>query len=82
MAVVRWYIEILTADILFFRSPGVFHSQDSFPSKFRPRSWETFSGVAAVGVFAAETHRELSARVGKPGKCHRKFYSSQKIECL
>ena len=40
--------------VLFFRSHGVFHSQDSFPSTFRPRLWETSSGVVAVGVFAAE----------------------------
>ena len=32
----------------------VFHSQDSFPSTFRPQLWETSSGVVAVGVFAAE----------------------------
>ena len=55
MAVVYRCVGILTVDVVvFFRSPGVFHSQDSFPSTFRPRLWETSSGVVAVGVFAAE----------------------------
>ena len=54
MAVVYRYVGILTVDVIFFRSPCVFHSQDSFPSTFRPRLWETSSGVVAVGVFAAE----------------------------
>ena len=36
MAVVYWCVGILTADVVFFRSPGVFHSQDSFPSTFHP----------------------------------------------
>ena len=48
------YVGILTVDVVFFRSPGVFHSQDSFPSTFHPRLWETASGVVAVGVFADE----------------------------
>ena len=51
MTVVRRYIEILTV--------GVFHYQDSFPSKFRPRLWETSSGVVVGGVFAVEARREL-----------------------
>ena len=59
MAVVYPCVGILTVDVIFFRSPGVFHSQDSFPSMFRPRLWETSSGVVAVGVFAAEVRREL-----------------------
>ena len=59
MAVVCRYIGILTVGAIFFRSPGIFHSQDSFPSTFRPRLWETSSGVVAVGVFAAEASREL-----------------------
>ena len=38
MAVVYRYVGILTVDVVvFFRSPSVFHSQDSFPSTFRPR---------------------------------------------
>ena len=45
MAVVYTYVGILTVDVVFFRSPGIFHSQDSFPSTFRPRLWETSSGV-------------------------------------
>ena len=58
MAVVYTYVGILTVDVVFFRSPGVFHSQDLFPSMFRPRLWETSSGVVAVGVFAAEARRK------------------------
>ena len=55
MAVVYRCVGILTVDVVgFFRSPGVFHSQDSFPSTFRPRLWETSSGMVAIGVFAAE----------------------------
>ena len=54
MVVVYRYVGILTVDVVFFRSPGVFHSQDSFPPTFRPRLWDTSSGVVAVGVFAAE----------------------------
>ena len=55
MAVVYRYIEILTVGVVvFFRSPSVFHSQDSFPSTFRPRLLETSSGVVAVAVFATE----------------------------
>ena len=54
MAVVYRYVRILTVGVVvFFCSPGIFHSQDSFPSTFRPRLWETSSGVVAVGVFAA-----------------------------
>ena len=51
MAMVYRCVGILTLDVIFFRSPGIFHSQDSFHSTFRPRLWETSSGVAAVGVF-------------------------------
>ena len=55
MAVVYRCVGILTVDVVvFFRIPGVFHSQDSFPSTFRPWLWKTSSGVVAVGVFAAE----------------------------
>ena len=54
MAMVYRYIGILTIGVVFFRSPGFFHSQDSFPSTFHPRLWETSSGVVAAGVFAAE----------------------------
>ena len=58
MAVVYRCVGFLTVDVVvFFRSPGVFHSQESFPSTFRPRLWETSSGVVAVGVFAAEARR-------------------------
>ena len=57
MAVVYRCVGTLTVDVIFFRSPGVFHSQDSFPTTFRPRLWETSSGVVAVGVFAAEARR-------------------------
>ena len=57
MAVVYRCVGILTVDVIFFRSPGVCHSQDSFPSTFRPRLWETSSGVVAVGVFAAVARR-------------------------
>ena len=53
MAVVYQCVGILTVDVVFFLSPGVFHTQDSFPSTFRPRLWETSSGVVDVGVFAA-----------------------------
>ena len=46
---------------VFFLSPGVFNSADSFPSTFRPRLWETSSGVVAVLFFFIhmrfETHR-------------------------
>ena len=60
MAVVYRYVGILTVDVVvFFQSPSIFHSQDSFPSTFRPRLWETFSGVVTVGVFAAEAHSSL-----------------------
>ena len=58
MAVVYRCVGILTVIVVVFRSPG-FHSQDSFPSTFRPQLWETSSGVVAVGVFAAEACREL-----------------------
>ena len=59
MAVVCRCVGILTVDVVVsFRSSGVFHSQDSFPSTLRPRLWETSSGVVAVGVFAAEARRE------------------------
>ena len=51
MAMVYRYIGILTVNVLFFRSPGIFHSQDSFPLTFHPRLWETSSGMIAVGVF-------------------------------
>ena len=54
MAMVYLCVGILTVDVIFFRSPGIFHSQDSFPLTFRPRLLETSSGVVAVGVFAAE----------------------------
>ena len=57
MAVVYQCVGILTVDIV------VFHSQDSFPSTFRSRLWETSSGVVAVGVFAAESRRELLAHL-------------------
>ena len=57
MAVVYRYVEILIVDVVFFRSHGIFHSQDSFPSTFRPRLWETSSEVVAVGVFATEARR-------------------------
>ena len=60
MAMVYQCVGILTVDVVvFFQSPGIFHSQDSFPSMFRPRLWETSSGVVAVGVFAALARREL-----------------------
>ena len=61
MAMVYRYVGILTVNVVvvFFRSPGVFHSQDSFPSTFHPWLWETSSEVVAVGVFAAEARREL-----------------------
>ena len=63
MAVVYRCVGILTVDVIFFRSPGFFHSQDSFPLTFHPWLWETSSGVVAVGVFAAVAHRELWARL-------------------
>ena len=57
MAMVYRCVGILTVDVVvFLRSPGIFHPQDSFPSTFRPRLWETSSGVVTVGVFAAEAH--------------------------
>ena len=53
MAVVYRCVGILTVDVVvFFRSPGIFHSHDSFPLMFRPRLWETSSGMVAVGVLA------------------------------
>ena len=62
MAVVYRCVGILSVDVVvFFQSPGVFHSQDSFPSMFRPQLWETSSGVVAVGVFAAAACRKLLA---------------------
>ena len=61
MAVVYRCVGILTVDVVVFRSPGVFHSQDSFPSTFRPRLWETSSGVVAEGVFAAVRAIEQSS---------------------
>ena len=61
MAVVFLYVGILTVDVVvFIRSLGVFHFQDSFPSTFRPRLWEISSGVVAVRVFAAKARRELA----------------------
>ena len=57
MAVVYRCVGFLTVDVVFFWSPGVFHSQDSFPSTFRSRLWETSSGVVA-----AVARRELWAR--------------------
>ena len=55
MAVVYWCVRILTVNVvIFFWSPDVFHSQDSFPSTFHPQLWETSSVVVTVGVFAAE----------------------------
>ena len=59
------YIEILTV-VVHFRSYGVLHSKDSFPSTFHLRLLETSSGVVAVGVFATEAHRELRARQSSP----------------
>ena len=56
---VHWYFGILTVGVIFFQSPGIFHSQDSVPSMFRSRLWEISSGVIAVGVFAAEAHRDM-----------------------
>ena len=73
MAVVYRYIEILTVGVVvFFRSPSVFHSQDSFPSTFRPRLLETSSGVVAVGVFAVEEDAGTSEKDEhrKPGFQH------------
>ena len=57
-----WSIGVLEScvDVVFFRSPDVFHSQDSFPSTFHPRLWETSSGVVAVGVFSAEARSSLN----------------------
>ena len=47
MAVVYRCVGILTVDVVvFFRSPVVFDSQDSF-------LWEISSGVVAIGAFAA-----------------------------
>ena len=71
MAVVYQCVGILTVDVVFFfRSLGVFHSQDSFPSTFHPRLWETSSGVVAVGVFATEAPRQL-INVAGPADQHR-----------
>ena len=58
MAVVYRCVGSLTVNV-FFRSPSVFHSQDSFSSTFHPRLWETSSGVVVVGVFAAEARKPL-----------------------
>ena len=55
MAVVYRCVGILMVDVVvFFRNHGIFHSQDSFPTTFRPWLWETSSGVVAVGMFSAE----------------------------
>ena len=51
MAMVYRCVGILTVDVVFFRSPSVFHSQDSFPSTFRPRPCETFSSSAVGDIF-------------------------------
>ena len=59
MAVVSRYVEILTVGVLFFRSLGALHSQDSFPLTFLPQLWEISSGVVAVGVSAAEAREHL-----------------------
>ena len=37
----RWSWSI---GVVFFRSHGIFHSQDFFPSSFHLRLWETSSG--------------------------------------
>ena len=67
MAMVYRYIGILTVNVVtFFRSPGIFQSQDSFPSTFHPRLWETSSGVVAVGVFAAEARSFSNLPVTSP----------------
>ena len=66
MAVVYQCVGILTVDVVFFRSPSVFHSQDSFPSTFRPHLWETSSRVVAVGVFAAEQSSFSNLSVTSP----------------
>ena len=58
MAVVYRCVGILTIDVVvFFRSPGVFHSHDSFPLTFHRRLCETSSGVVAIGVITAEARR-------------------------
>ena len=67
MAVVYRWVGILIVDVIFFRSLGIFHSEDSFPSTFRPRLWETSSGVVAVRVFDAAARRELWAH---PSRLH------------
>ena len=77
MAVVYRYIGILTVGVLFFQSPGVFHSQDCFPSTFRPRLWETSSGVVAVGVFAAEARRPRRPTADVVARVH--IYASHGI---
>ena len=66
MAVVYRCVGILTVDVVFFRSPGVFHPQDSFPLTFRPRLRETSSAVDAEYGFAAVASREQFTAANTP----------------
>ena len=76
MAMVYWCVGILTVDVVvFLQSPGVFHSQDSFPSTFRLRLWQTSSGVVAAcggfyripcscgDVYIGTTKRSVNTRI-------------------
>ena len=64
MAVVYRCVGMLTVDVVvFFRSYGIFHSQDYF-STFRLRLWQTSSGVVAVGVFAATKAQDQDCMLG------------------
>ena len=56
------YIGILTVDVGFFLSPGVFNSQDSFPLTFHPQLWETSSGVVAVEDFSHSRGRNFEGK--------------------
>ena len=85
MAVVYRCAGILTVNVVFFRSPGVFHSQDSFPSTFRPRLWETSSGEVAVDVFAAVARSNTTTvccKMIKPPLFSRLYRNNSLNDCV
>ena len=66
MAVVCQCIGILTVDVVdFFRNPGVFHSQDSFPSKFRRCVCCRELRASAVNTPIATTPEDVSHSQGR-----------------
>ena len=85
MAVVYRCVGSLTVDVVFFRNPGVFHSQDSFPSTFRPRLWETSSGEVAVDVFAAVARSNTTTvccKMIKPPLFSRLYRNNSLNDCV